>query len=46
VRALKPRPGDEAYNYKVALTGTAEEIPVGRQRLAPLREALGEATRR
>ncbi|MGH8586223.1 MAG: LytR/AlgR family response regulator transcription factor [Gammaproteobacteria bacterium] len=44
VRALKPRPGDEAY--KVALTGTAEEIPVGRQRLAPLREALGEATRR
>ncbi|MDQ3774493.1 MAG: LytTR family DNA-binding domain-containing protein [Pseudomonadota bacterium] len=44
VRALKPRPGDDAY--KVALTGTAEEIPVGRQRLAPLREALGEATRR
>jgi len=44
VRALKPRPGDEAY--KVTLTGTAEEIPVGRQRLAPLREALAEATRR
>ena len=44
VRALKPRPGDEVY--KVALTGTTEEIPVARQRLAPLREALAEATRR
>jgi DNA-binding LytR/AlgR family response regulator len=43
VRALKPRPGDEAY--KIALTGTAEEIPVGRQRLAPLRKAIGETTR-
>jgi len=26
--------------------GTRHEAPVGRQRLAPLREALGEATRR
>lgn len=38
VHALKPGPGDETY--KIALAGTDEEIPVGRQRLAALRAAL------
>lgn len=38
VHALKPRPGDEAYN--IVLDGVDKEIPVARQRLAALRAAL------